>query len=90
MKMPRTAWRTIVGATAVKVADINDVSANSRIWIRNGTQLSVFLGGPGVTIDEGFELKANEVFGPLVVSPLFELWAVRGMGQSGHVHLMTD
>jgi hypothetical protein len=82
-----TAWRIPVTSTAVLLVDAT--TGERWCFIRNDGGGNIYLGGPGVTDNDGFELGGNSVIGPVQVKQGRQLWAVRQNGNST-AHILTS
>lgn len=89
MADPLTAYRVNVTSTPIKLLDCA-VGRGKSAFIRNASGTQVFLGGAGVTVNDGFLVPANTTIGPLLAWPGGDLRAVRSGAGTSVVHVLVS
>lgn len=67
-----------VGTTAVKLSVQDDYRLDHTVAVRNRGAATVYVGGPDVTVAEGFPVEPGEAFDHTDDSPLYAIAAVAG------------
>lgn len=60
-----------------------------RVTIQNPSSNSIYLGGPNLTVKNGFELKKNESLG-LIMAPAESLYAVTEKDEKADIQILMQ